>query len=75
MVTFEPILWEEEFMIIYHIRRIVRLNEKAERHAIEYKKLSGDPDARSKAVWHQRKSEQLYSQISGLIRGFTFATK
>ena len=65
---------EEELMTIYHVRRLVRLNQKAERHATEYKKLSGDPSALSKALWHQRKSEQFYSQVSGLIRGFTPAT-
>ena len=53
-------------MTVYQIRRLVGLHEKAERHANEYKKLSTDPNARSKAIWHKRKAEQLYSQVSGL---------
>ncbi len=60
-------------MTIYHIRRLVRLHQKAERHENEYKKLLGEPSALSKAFWHKRKSEQLYSQVSGLIRNFAAA--
>ena len=57
-------------MTVYQIRRLVRLHERAERHANEYKKLlmDMDPSTRSKASWHKRKSEQLYSQVSGLLR-------
>ena len=55
-------------MTVYNIRRLVRLHEGAERHANEYKKLLMDPSARSKALRHKRKSEQLYSQVSGLLR-------
>jgi hypothetical protein len=62
-------------MTIYQIRRIVRIHQKAERHEIEYKKLSGDPGGLSKAVRHRRKSEQLYSQVSGLIRGLASAER
>ena len=57
-------------MTIYHIRRLVRLHQKAERHENEYKKLLRDPISLSKAFRHKQKSEQLYSQVSGLIRNF-----
>jgi hypothetical protein len=65
---------EEGFMTVHNIRRLVSLHEKAERHENEYRKLLMEPSARSKALWHKRKSEQLYSQVSGLIRA-TSATK
>ncbi len=55
-------------MTVHKIRRVVSLHERAERHDNEYKKLLMDPSARSKALWHKRKSEQLYSQVSNLIR-------
>ena len=58
-------------MTIHQIRRLVSLHKKAEQHANEYRKLLTDPSARSKAFWHKRKSDQLYSQVSGLIRDFT----
>lgn len=61
-------------MTVYQIRRLVSLHERAEQHANEYKKLLTDPNARSKAFWHKRKAEQLYSQVSGLIRA-TSATE
>ncbi len=55
-------------MTVYQIRRLVSLHQKAEQHANEYRKLLMDPSALSKAFWHKRKSEQLYSRVSGLIR-------
>lgn len=57
-------------MSFYQIHRLVRLHEKAEQHSNEYKKLSGMPSAQSKALWHLKKSERLYSQIGGIIRNF-----
>lgn len=61
-------------MTVHNIRRLVSLHEKAESHENEYKRLLMEPNARSKALWHKRKSEQLYSQVSGLIRA-TSATE
>jgi hypothetical protein len=50
------------------IRRLIRLHQKAERHASEYKRLFSDCSAQSKALDHLRKAEQLYSRISDIIR-------
>lgn len=58
---------------ILSIRRLVHLNEKAMRHSNNYKKLSGDPSAQSKARDHLRKAERLYSQISAIIRDINSA--
>ena len=55
-------------MTYCQICRLVRLHEKATRHSENYKKLSGDPSAQSKALDHLRKAERLYCQISGMIR-------
>ena len=57
-------------MSFYQIQRLIRLNEKAEWHSNEYKRLLGDRSAQSKALWHLQKAELLYSQISGIIRDF-----
>jgi hypothetical protein len=50
------------------IRRLVRLHEKAMQHSEDYKKLSGDLSAQSKALNHLRKAERLYREISGIIK-------
>ncbi|MGA3113112.1 MAG: hypothetical protein ABSF90_01630 [Syntrophobacteraceae bacterium] len=55
-------------MTYCQVRRLVRLHEKATRHSENYKKLSGDTSAQSKALEHQMKAERLYRQISGIIR-------
>jgi len=55
------------------IRRLTRLHEKATRHSENYKKLSGDLGAQSKALDHLRKAEQLYCQISRTIRDINSA--
>jgi hypothetical protein len=55
-------------MTYWQIRRLVRLHEKATRHSENYKKLSGDLSAQSKALDHLKKAERLYFQISGIIR-------
>jgi hypothetical protein len=60
-------------MSSYQIHRLVRLHKKAERHSNEYRKLLGDCGAQSKALWHLRKAERLYSQVAGLIRDFASA--
>jgi len=57
-------------MSFYQIHRLVRLNEKAERHSNEYKRLSADLSTQGKALWHQRKAERLHPQILGIIRDF-----
>jgi hypothetical protein len=59
---------QEGFMTVYEIRRVVSLHERAERHDNEYKRLLVEPSARSKALWHKRKSEQFYSRVSNLLR-------
>jgi hypothetical protein len=58
---------------ISSIRRLVRLHEKATLHTKNYKKLSGDLGAQSKALNHLRKAELLYSQISGIMRDINSA--
>ncbi len=60
-------------MTYCQIRRLVRLHEKATQHARNYKKLSGDLGAQSKALYHLRKAELLYRQVSGLIRNMNSA--
>ena len=59
---------EEKLMNFYQISRLIRLHEKATRHSDEYKRLSEDLYAQSKAIRHLRKAEQFYSQVRGLIR-------
>ncbi len=54
-------------MTYCQIRRLIRLDEMATRHSDNYKKLSGGRGAQSKALYHLRKAERLYSQISGII--------
>jgi len=61
-------------MTAHQIRRLVRLHEKAERHANEYKRLSRDGSVQSKVVLlHLQKAERLHSQISGIIRDINSA--
>ena len=55
-------------MTYTQVRRLVRLHEKAEWHTNGYKRLLQIRSARSRAYWHLQKAEQLYSQISRLIR-------
>ncbi|MFZ0930110.1 MAG: hypothetical protein WAN11_16005 [Syntrophobacteraceae bacterium] len=55
-------------MTYRQIRRLVRLHEKATRHSENYKKLSRDRSAQSKALDHLMKAERLYRQVSGMIR-------
>lgn len=61
-------------MTISHVRRVVTLHERAEQHADQYKRLSIDPSAQSKALEDQRKADRLYSQVSELIRDFARGT-
>jgi hypothetical protein len=58
-------------MACHQMARLIRLHEKAERHSNEYKRLLGGCGTQSKALWHLRKAERLYSQVSSLIRDFT----
>jgi hypothetical protein len=55
------------------VRRLVLLNEKAKRHYANYRELSRDLSAQSKALDHLRKAERLYCQISGIIRDINSA--
>lgn len=55
-------------MTIHQVRRLIRLNQEAQQHANEFKRLSKDPNAQSIPIWHLGKSERLYSQVLKLIR-------
>ena len=61
----------EELMASSSVRYLACLHERAQRHANEYKTLSGNRGARSKALEHLRKAEQLYYRVSCLIRDFS----
>ena len=58
-------------MTLFQIKRLIRLQERAERHSNEYRKFSADLSRQSKAISHLRKAERLYSQIADLIREAT----
>jgi hypothetical protein len=60
-------------MICLKVRRLVLLHEKTERHYANYRELSQDLSAQSKALDHLRKAERLYRQISGIIRDINLA--
>jgi hypothetical protein len=60
-------------MYEFQIRRVVRLHEKATRHSENYKKLSEDLSAQTRALNHLRKAERFYSQISAIIRDINSA--
>jgi hypothetical protein len=64
---------EEELMTYSQIRRLVRLHEKASRHSENYKKLSKDSGAQSKALDHLMKAERLYRQVSDMIKDMSSA--
>jgi len=55
-------------MTIHQVKRLIRLHEKATRHANEYKRLSGNLRAQEKAREHLEKAERLYSQVRTLIK-------
>ena len=55
-------------MTVHHARRLVRLHRKAEQHANEYKRLSGDPGTKLKALTHLHKVQRLFCQISDILR-------
>lgn len=58
-------------MTSFQIKRLIRLDEKADRNWSEYRRFSTDPSTQSKALCHLRKAERLYSQISYIIRDST----
>jgi len=58
-------------MPIHQVKRLIRLHEKATRHAKEYKRLSGDPSRQSNALRHLDKADRLYFQVRALIRDLT----
>jgi|GEM_PF-1236846 hypothetical protein len=58
-------------MTYTQVRRLVRLHEKAEWHTNGYKRLLQIRSARSRALRHLQKAEQLYFQISRIIRDST----
>ena len=58
-------------MTYSQIRRLIRLHQKAEWHTSEYKRLLQIRSARWKALRHLQKAEQLYFQISRIIRDST----
>jgi hypothetical protein len=55
-------------MTLSQIKRLIRLQERAERHSDEYRRFSADLSRQSKALGHLRKAERLYGQIADLIR-------
>lgn len=61
-------------MTYCQIRRLVRLHEKATQHARNYKKLSGDLGAQSKALYHLRKAEPALSSGFGLNKEYEFGS-
>ena len=58
-------------MTYTQVRRLVRLHEKAEWHTNGYKRLLQIRSARSRALRHLQKADELYFQISRLIRDST----
>jgi hypothetical protein len=54
-------------MTAYQAGRLIRLHQRAEHHANEYKRLSVDSSS-AKATEHLRKVEKLFSQIRDIIR-------
>ncbi len=58
-------------MTFSQIKRLIRLNEKAEKHSIEYRRFSAIQGTQSKALLHLQKAERLYSQISYIIKDST----
>ena len=58
-------------MTSYHIKQLICLHKKATWHRENYKKLSGDPSAQSKALDHKWEAERIYSRISSIIRDTT----
>ncbi len=61
-------------MTVHQARRLIRLYEKAELHAVAYRRLSMERSAQSKALRHLEKSERFYSQVRGLLRDCSSAT-
>ena len=55
-------------MTIHQIRRLIRLHERATLHANEYRRLSGDLGAQSKARRHLEKADRLHLQVRSLIK-------
>ncbi|MDA8307290.1 MAG: hypothetical protein M0Z81_10725 [Deltaproteobacteria bacterium] len=51
--------------------RLIRLHQRAEQHANEYRRLARDRDTQSKALKHLRKAERLYSHVRALIVDYT----
>ncbi len=54
--------------------RLIRLHQRAEQHANEYRRLSRDLGTRSKALRHLQKAERLYSHVRELITNYTSLT-
>ena len=65
-------------MSSYQIHRLARLHKKAERHANEYKMLSGERSAQSKALWHLQKAvpalQTAYQELQDIIEFLPDAT-
>ncbi|MGC9196632.1 MAG: hypothetical protein ACP5IL_14445 [Syntrophobacteraceae bacterium] len=54
--------------------RLIRLHQRAEQHANEYRRLSRNLSTHSKALHHLRKAERLYSHVRELIANYTSLT-
>ena len=61
-------------MTKHQVKRLIRLHEKATRHANEYKRLSRDLNEQSKALEHLEKAERLCSQVRAQIIDLTANT-
>ena len=51
--------------------RLIRLHQRAEQHAKEYKRLSRDQSKQCQALKHLRKAERLFSHVRDLITACT----
>ena len=47
--------------------QLIRLHQRAEQHANEYKRLSRDKSTQSKALKHLQKAERLCSRVRELL--------
>ncbi len=52
-------------------QRLIRLHQRAEQHANEYRRLSRDRSTQSMALRHLRKAERLCSHVRDLMMDCT----
>ena len=61
-------------MASYQVGDLIRLHERAQRHANEYRVLCKDQSTEMQALEHLKKAERLYFKISAIIRDLTPGT-